>query len=169
MLPQGSKAVLMPDLLIALVVGAAVGCGATGGLLFAFSNVVMTALARQTAECGIRTMQTINVAILNPLFLSLFLGTAAAAAAILVTLLAAPASSGMLEAAGAALYLVGVFGVTMMVNVPLNNALEALPGGSPEAARFWPVYVRRWTQWNHVRTVCALVASVLLTLAAALS
>ena len=68
---------LTPDVLFALSVGAAVGCGLIGGLLFAFSSFVMTALARQPAECGIRTMQAINVAILNPLFLSVFLGTAA--------------------------------------------------------------------------------------------
>ena len=101
--------------------------------------------------------------------LALFLGTAAVCAAILVTSLAAPASSGMLESAGAALYLLGVFGVTMTVNVPLNNALEALDGGSPEAARFWPAYVQRWTWWNHLRTVCALLASVLLTAAVSAS
>ncbi len=159
---------LTPDVLFALWVAAAVGCGLIGGLLFAFSSFVMTALARQPAECGIRTMQAINVAIINPLFLSVFLGTAAACAAILVTSLAKPASSGMLESVGATLYLLGVLGVTMIVNVPLNNALEALDGGSPEAARFWPAYVRRWTRWNHLRTVCALLASVLLTVALAL-
>ena len=159
---------LTSDVLFALVVGAAVGCGLIGGLLFAFSSFVMTALARQPAECGIRTMQAINVAILNPLFLSIFLGTAAASAALVAASLAQPGSRAVLLPAGATLYLVGVFGVTVLVNVPLNNALEALAAGSPEAARFWPGYVRRWTRWNHVRTVCALVASVLLTAAAAM-
>ena len=160
---------LTPDVLFALSVGAAVGCGLIGGLLFAFSSFVMTALARQPAECGIRTMQAINVAILNPLFLSVFLGTALGSAALLVMALAQLASRGdMLLPAGAALYLLGVFGVTMSVNVPLNNALESLDGGSPEAARFWPEYVQRWTRWNHLRTVSALLASVLLTVAAAM-
>ena len=159
---------LTPDVLFTVWVAAAVGCGLIGGLLFAFSSFVMTALARQPVECGVRTMQAINVAIINPLFLSVFLGTAAACAAILVTSLAQPASSGTLESVGATLYLLGVLGVTMIVNVPLNNALEALDGGSPEAARFWPAYLRRWTRWNHLRTVCALLASVLLTVAALL-
>jgi uncharacterized membrane protein len=155
----------MPDLLVVLGVVAAVGCGAIGGLLFAFSTCVMGALARQPAECGIRTMQAINVAILNPLFLSIFVGTAAASAALLAVSLAQPAAPAALMAAGALLYLLGVFGVTMTVNVPMNNALEALDGGSPEAARFWPGYVRRWTRWNHLRTACALLASLLLTVA----
>jgi uncharacterized membrane protein len=160
--------VLTPDVLLVLSVGAAVGCGLIGGLLFAFSSFVMSALVRQPAECGIRTMQAINVGILNPLFLSTFLGTAVASAALLVTSLSSLTSRGdALMAVGATLYLVGVFGITAMVNVPLNDTLEGLDAASPDAARFWPGYVRRWTWWNHVRTVCALLASVLLTVAAA--
>ena len=159
---------LTPEVLFALSVGTAVGCGLIGGLLFAFSSFVMTALARQPAACGIRAMQAINVAIINPLFLSAFLGTAAGSAALLAAALAQRAAPGhLLLSAGAVLYLLGVFGATLIVNVPLNNALEALDGGSPEAARFWPDYVRRWTRWNHLRTTCALLASVLLTIAAA--
>jgi uncharacterized membrane protein len=162
--------VLTPDVLFALSVGAAVGCGLIGGLVFAFSSFVMSALIRQPAGCGIRTMQAINVGILNPLFLSAFLGTAVASAALLATSLSSPASRGdALLSAGAALYLVGVVGITALVNVPLNNSLEGLDAASSEAARFWPTYVRRWTRWNHVRTVCALLASVLLTIAAALT
>jgi uncharacterized membrane protein len=158
-----------PDLVSALAVGAAVGCGLIGGLLFAFSTAVMQALARQAVESGIRTMQAINVVILNPLFLSMFLGTAAASAALLVASLVAPSMPGAaLRSMGSVLYLVGVVGVTAAVNVPLNNRLEALDASSPEAAHFWPSYVRRWTRWNHVRTVCALLASVLLTLGASL-
>ena len=49
-----------------------------GGHFFAFSNSVMTALGKLPAEQGIATMQTINIVILNPLFLSVFIGTAIA-------------------------------------------------------------------------------------------
>src|SRR5262249_36312950 len=43
------------------------------GLFFAFSVAVMQALARLPAAGGIAAMQSINIAILNPLFLSVFL------------------------------------------------------------------------------------------------
>ena len=30
---------------------------------------------------------------------------------------------------------------------------------SPEAAEYWPVYVREWTLWNHIRTAASLLAA----------
>jgi uncharacterized membrane protein len=132
---------------------ASVGCGLMGGLLFAFSSFVMRALLQQPPESGIRTMQTINVSSLNPLFLFCFLGTALA-------------SPGMpLLLAGCALYILGVFGVTMMFNVPLNDRLATQDPGTAEAARYWLTYVSQWSTWNHVRTVASLTAAVLLILA----
>jgi uncharacterized membrane protein len=62
-------------------------------------------------------------------------------------------------------YLVGSFGVTMAFNVPRNNRLARMAAESAEAAAYWPVYVREWLFWNHVRTA----ASLLSTAAAALS
>lgn len=64
--------------------------------------------------------------------------------------------------AGAALYLVGTFGVTAAGNVPLNDALAAREGA--DAVAFWPDYAARWTRWNHVRTVAAIAAAGFLTL-----
>src|SRR5690606_36457001 len=46
-------------------------------LLFVFSAFMMTARARLGAPHGIAAMQSVDVAILNPPFLSVFLGTAA--------------------------------------------------------------------------------------------
>lgn len=65
--------------------------------------------------------------------------------------------------AGAFLYLVGTFGVTMAFNVPRNDALAGLDPGDAEAATAWTRYVREWTVWNHVRTVAALAASACFT------
>jgi len=54
------------------------GSAADGGAYFAFSNFVMTALAHQPPSSCVRTMQAINVYILNPLFFIVFIGTAVA-------------------------------------------------------------------------------------------
>jgi uncharacterized membrane protein len=62
--------------------------------------------------------------------------------------------------AGAALYLVGCLGVTIVGNVPLNNRLARVEAGTEEAREVWGVYLRRWTFWNHVRTAASLAASV---------
>jgi uncharacterized membrane protein len=69
----------MEALLPALTVLAALGAGLVAGIFFAFSTFIMAALARLPAEGGIAAMQSINVAVLNPLFFLAFFGTAAIA------------------------------------------------------------------------------------------
>ena len=55
--------------------------------------------------------------------------------------------------------------VTMVFNVPLNDALAAVDPGSTEGAGLWTRYVATWTAWNHVRAVAALAAAALLIMA----
>ena len=69
------------------------------------------------------------------------------------------------QLAGALTYLAGVIGVTMVFNVPLNNAVAAADPASADAAKFWSHYLRRWTAWNHVRTIAGIAAGALLTAA----
>jgi len=106
------------------------------------------------------------VIVINPWFLTVFLGTAAACALTPVgaLLLWRPAGLPWLVAGGL-LYLVGSFGVTMVFNVPRNNALAALAPAAPEAVRWWSGYLSSWTAWNHVRLVAALAAAASFTVA----
>jgi uncharacterized membrane protein len=67
--------------------------------------------------------------------------------------------------AASAIYLIGCIGVTMLRNVPLNNALAAVPPGTPEAAALWTRYLSEWTLWNTVRTVAPAVSAILFTAA----
>jgi uncharacterized membrane protein len=57
----------------------ALGAGLVAGVFFAFSSFVMKALAQLPAEQGVAAMQRINVVVLNPAFLGVFVGTAAIA------------------------------------------------------------------------------------------
>jgi uncharacterized membrane protein len=158
----------LDDVLFGLVVAAAVGAGIVGGLLFGFSTSVMPALARQPDASGMRVMQDVNVVILNPLFLTTFMGTAVVSLALIGSPLADASSEGlMLRLAGALLYLVGVFGITMAVNVPLNNRLAALDASGRDSWPQWRHYLERWTWWNHIRALAGLLASLALTLSAA--
>jgi uncharacterized membrane protein len=59
----------------------------------------------------------------------------------------------------AVLYLFGTVGVTMAFNVPLNDRLDVLNAESVETARFWLIYLSEWMQWNHVRTITAVMAT----------
>ena len=139
---------------------ASLGCGLNGGFFFAFSVVVMRALAERPAPEGIAVMQRINVVVLNRWFLGVFFGTAVLclAAIILAALSWAELRSAWLIA-GSVLYLVGTILVTMRFNVPRNEALKRVAPSSAEAASLWADYLVTWTAWNHVRAAAAFLAS----------
>ena len=71
----------------------------------------------------------------------------------------------MLLFAGALLYFIGTFLVTMVFNVPLNDALAAAAPDSADGASLWARYLGTWTVWNHVRTIAAFAGAALLTVA----
>jgi uncharacterized membrane protein len=152
--------------LFALTLAAALGCGLMAGFFFAFSAAVMTALARLPAAQGIAAMQSVNVAVINPWFMTVFLGTAAACAPLVVAALLMwdrPGAAYLLV--GGLLYLVGALLVTILFNVPRNDALAAVAPASADGARLWAGYLTSWTAWNHVRGAAALAATALLTIA----
>jgi uncharacterized membrane protein len=143
---------------------AAICSSVVGGVFFAFSTFVMQALARQTAPAAIRAMQAINVSVINPAFLGMFVGAALLHGALLA---GAALACGITAwaIAGALLYLLGAFGVTLAANVPRNMRLAGLDADSEAAAGYWPIYLREWSRWNHVRTTAAILAGISLTLA----
>jgi len=149
-----------------VLLAAAIGSAMIAGLFYAFSTFIMQALGRLPTTVGAAAMQSINATILNPLFFSLFFGTAIASLIVLIATLFASEHPGSLCAAiGGALYLVGAIGVTMAFNVPLNNRLAASNPASTEGDAVWRSYLVQWTRWNHVRTLASLAAAVLLTIA----
>jgi uncharacterized membrane protein len=155
-------------MLTILTLVSALGCGLVAGIFFAFSSFVMQALAKLPPAHGIAAMQSINVVVINPLFLTVFLGTAlACVCAATAVLLRDTAGTGFVLA-GAALYVFGTLLVTMRCNVPRNNLLAGVDPESAEGAAAWTGYLPSWTRWNHVRTAAAFAACVLLIVAFAL-
>ncbi|HVH23747.1 MAG TPA: anthrone oxygenase family protein [Pseudonocardia sp.] len=142
-----------------LTMAAAVATGLIAGLFFFCSVALMPALARLDQSAGIRAMQAINVVIVRPLFLLVFLG-AAVGTGVLALLAPEP-----LHLVAAACYLIGVIVVSATANIPLNNSLDAVAADSAEGERLWQRYLSRWTVWNHVRTLTATAATLALILA----
>ncbi len=145
---------------------AALGSGLVGGVLFAFSTFVMSALARLPAPQGIAAIQSINIVAINPMFMGAFLGTGAICVGLMIGAVSRwhdPATPYILT--GGLLYVLGTILVTMIWNVPMNDALAAVDPNTAEAAHLWGRVVQQWTAWNHVRTVAALAAAVALMLA----
>jgi len=134
-----------------LTFAAALSTGLSAGLFFAFSNSVMTALGRVPAAAGIAAMQQVNAVIQNPLFFLVFFGPALLSVVLIAAALLGWGGGGWTIAAGL-LYLAGIMAVTIVVNVPMNQALEAVDPASAAGAALWADYLARWTFWNHVRT-----------------
>ncbi|MBW0170087.1 MAG: anthrone oxygenase family protein [Hydrogenophaga sp.] len=144
-----------------LSLATALGAATVGGVFFAFSSFVMRALAQLPAAQGVAAMQRINVVVINPWFMGVFIGTLLLSVACVVLALQ---SSHPLQLAAGLLYAMGTFGVTVAFNVPRNERLARLGADTPEATAYWPIYVREWTRWNHVRTVAALASSLCMLL-----
>jgi uncharacterized membrane protein len=143
-----------------LTVAAAVGCGAMGGVFFAFSSFVMAGLRRLAPPDGIRAMQSINVTAPRAPLMALMVGTALLCAGLAVR---AGFSWGdqraVLLVVAAGLYLVGVVVLTGGYHVPRNDQLALLDPSGPEAGAAWQAYLTDWTAWNHVRAASGLAAA----------
>jgi len=104
-------------------------------------------------------MQSINVVILNPWFMLAFFGTALLSLVLVAFAFFTGSPARLYVIAGGFLFLAGTILVTMVFNVPMNNALVALQPQSEEAARLWSsTYLVDWVRWNHVRTLSSVGA-----------
>jgi uncharacterized membrane protein len=93
-------------------------------------------------------MQSINVVVINPLFLGALFSTGVLCVVLLFT------GGGRIApyARYAALAsLIGTLGVTMFGNVPLNNRLAAIDPQAESSVAIWQDYVHRWIRWGHLR------------------
>jgi uncharacterized membrane protein len=157
---------MIDGFLFVLTLVTAIASALVAGFFFAFSTLVMKALARLPGAQGMAAMQSINVVVINPLVMTALFGTALAC---IVLVIAAFVEWGEAYAVslllGGMLYLAGVVVVTIAYHVPRNDALAAADPAEPTAASHWARYARTWTAWNHVRTVAPLVSAALFTVA----
>jgi uncharacterized membrane protein len=133
----------------------ALATGLMAGLFAAFAYSVMPGLARSSDRTFVETMQNINKAILNPVFMLPFM-TAIPLLALAVTLAwrghGRPALPWLVAAL--VLYLLA-FVVTSGLNVPLNDQLAK--AGSPDhiknLAAVREDFEDSWVAWNVVRAL----------------
>lgn len=150
----------------AAILVTAIGCGISGGVFFAFSSFVMEALRRLPAAQAIAAMQSINRIAVTPVFMTALFAPALACAGLAVAAVADwDARTSALVLAASALYVGGTIAMTAAYHVPRNNDLDALAPDAPGAGEHWRRYDREWSAANHMRTVTAIAAATLLTLA----
>lgn len=146
------------------VFAALLGAGLNAGVFYAFSSFIMAGLGRIPTSEGVNAMNAINVTVINPSFLGVFMGTTVVCAALAIwslTSLGDPRA--WLVLAASVIFVVGCFGVTMAFNVPLNDRLAAVTADQAEG--LWRTYLTVWTRWNTVRTIAPLVSTALFVLA----
>jgi uncharacterized membrane protein len=167
------KNTFMLKLANVLLIIAATGTALMAGLFYAWSCSVTIGIARLPDSQYIAAMQAMNRAIQNFAFLVCFMGT-------LVLLPwctylhynGAPNGRFWFLLAASVLYGVGVFGVTMAANVPMNEALDKFPlhtASAQEIANHRAWFEGRWNRLNMVRTVCGTLAIVSVIIACLLS
>lgn len=148
--------------LLAGIVSAAIGNALVAGVFLTFSSFVMPALARIAPASAVAAMQSINIVVVPSLFIKIYLLTTIVSGLLIFT----PAFSGSdlttwLSCIAGVVAIAGSFGVTMLLNVPLNNALAIATPESHATALQWSEYVRDWGAANLARTLASTMASLI--------
>jgi uncharacterized membrane protein len=126
----------------------------------------MPALARIPATQGIAAMQSINVTVINPLFMLAFLGTGIASVVLgVIAVTRWDEEYAPYLLIGGVVYILGEIVTTFVVHQPHNLALVAMDPSDAATEAYWSRYVPLWTAWNHFRTIAALATTVLLVIA----
>lgn len=150
-----------------------VSVGLMAGLFYGWTVSVIPGLRRVSDHSYITTMQDINRAIINPAFVLVFMGIPVVlGAAAVAQFRAGDGRRAWLLTAAAGTYIVGVLGVTMGGNVPLNNALDGFELSSATAdtaAERRHSYETPWVRWHNVRTAANVVSFGLAAAAAVVS
>ena len=158
---------------LVLLATAIVIAGLIAGLFFGWLVSVIPGLAKAADRTYIETMQSINVAIVNPLFVIPFMITPIIlAASAIVEYRAGNQRRSWLLAVATVTYALGVLGVTVGGNIPLNDALDAFDLDSADdaaAAVRRTSYEDPWNRWHLGRTIASVVAFAIATSAALVS
>ena len=139
------------------------------GLFFAYSFSVNPGLARLEDAAYLSAMQSINRAIQNPVFFAAFLGT----------LILLPLSAWLhysqpvtlrfwMLLASSLIYAAGVFGVTVLGNVPLNDVLDGInlqTSSAQDIAAQRAAFEIPWNRLNAIRTAASAVSVILVIMA----
>jgi uncharacterized membrane protein len=139
------------------------------GLFYSYSCSVNPGLGKLPDAGYMAAMQSINREILNPLFFMSFMGTVILLPVSTWLQYSNPApTSFYLMLAATIVYAVGTFGVTIMGNVPLNNALDGfnLQSASPDMIHQQrELFEKPWNRLHSIRTIANAIALILVLLA----
>ena len=134
--------------------------GLLAGLFYGYDCSVIKGLGHLQNDAYLHAFQSINKTIQNPYFFLSFMGS----------LLVLPVASWFSFRHGATFYLllsaslvyfIGVFGVTVCCNIPLNEQLanfQISTATESEISVMRKTFEHSWNTWHRIRTVAAIAA-----------
>lgn len=139
--------------------------GLIAGLLFSYSCSVNIGLKTLSDNEYVKAMQSINVAIQNPYFFIPFMGL------LLVLPIATYLNykhqidtSFYLLLFASLIYVIGVFGITMFGNVPLNESLAKFSistGNINSISQMRQSFEKSWNSYHSIRTIASIFSFIL--------
>jgi uncharacterized membrane protein len=152
----------MLDLLrgVALI-AATMTVGLMAGVFCLYANTIMPGLGRTDDRTFVGAFQSIDRAIINPLFLGTFVGALVLTGLAVALHLGGDGRPVLPWVVAAFVLYLAIFVITLRVNVPLNDGLKA--AGDPDRiADLAAVRERfdeaRWVRWNLTRAVASTAA-----------
>ncbi|MDQ3654657.1 MAG: DUF1772 domain-containing protein [Chloroflexota bacterium] len=143
------------------MVAATVATGLSAGVFYTFQVSIVRALAEVNDEAYVATFQSINRTILNPWFVSVFLGAPVLAGAALALHWGADR-----PLVAAIVLQVASVAITIAGNIPLNEALDRegpVTGAAATAAR--TAFEGPWNRLHLARTIASVGSFVALGIA----
>jgi uncharacterized membrane protein len=145
----------------ALLVIAAIAVGLMAGVFGVYANAIMPGLRKTDDRTFVGTFQSIDTAIINPLFMAVFVGALLTTGAAALVHIPDDVRSVLPWCVAAFVLYLFVFVSTIAVNVPLNDGIKA--AGDPDhiddlagvRKRFDE---RKWARWNVARAILTTAA-----------
>ncbi len=146
--------------------------GLMAGIFFTWSNAVKPGIGKLSDIEYLRSLQSMNRVILNKAFLGIFLGA-------VVAVVLAPIFHFKLNHSNIfwlllfafVIYWVGVFGVTIFGNIPLNETLDKtnLETTTPEGLKALRMTIEdKWNKFNLIRSYSSVITFLLLIISSLL-
>lgn len=150
------------------ILGALLISGLNAGFYYAWQVSVIQGNKLVSDFTYLESMQNINRAILNPAFFTIFLGGLLSLSYTAFLMIKSPLGFSW-SLAALITYLIGVLGVTILGNVPLNEMLDSQGLEKLNASSLQSLRVRfeqKWNLFHLTRTAFALLSFVFLMLSA---
>lgn len=154
-----------------VLMGALLLSGLLAGVFFNWTNAITPGIGRMEDKYFLLAFQHMNRTILNPLFYIVFMGPLLLTFATAYLLKPLTRTGYLLALAASVIYFLGVFMVTLIGNLPLNDILDTtdvFASGQSEISDVRAGFEDRWNALHLIRTITSSLTFLLLIIVSTL-